>query len=307
MKRVLLTGGTGFIGRNAIAPLLAAGYEVHAVASRRAGPVMDGVHWHRADLLDKNEVAGLMSRIRPSHLLHFAWYAEPGKFWGSTENFRWLEASIGLMRHFRESGGERVVMAGTCAEYDWDHGYCTETVTPCRPSTPYGVCKNALQEVLHSYSTETGLSSAWGRVFFLYGPDEAASRFVPSVITSLLRGDNANCSHGNQLRDFMHVEDVGSAFVALLDSPVTGAVNISSGRPLSLRELALTIADSLGASPERICFGAIPAQENDPPLLAGNSRRLTEEVGWHPRHDIRSGIEQTTHWWKSQPNLGSCT
>lgn len=305
MKRVLLTGGTGFIGRNAIAPLIARGYEIHAIASRRATTAIEGVHWHRADLLDSNEVARLMSGICPTHLLHFAWYAEPGKFWKSTENFRWLEASIGLMRHFRESGGERIVMAGTCAEYDWDHGYCTETVTPCRPATSYGVCKNALQEVLHSYSAETGISSAWGRIFFLYGPGEAPSRFVPSVLTSLLRGDTANCSHGNQLRDFMHVEDVASAFVALLDGQVAGAVNISSGRPLSLREIALVAADCIGAEHGRIRFGVIPAQENDPPLLAGDSRRLTEEVGWRPRYDIRSGIEQTTNWWKLQLNQGS--
>ena len=297
MKRVLLTGATGFIGRNAIAPLVAKGYEVHAVTSKQAGAVQEA-HWHYANLLDSKGIARLMAEIRPTHLLHFAWYAEPGKFWKSPENFRWLEASIALLRHFRESGGQRVAMAGTCAEYDWDYGYCSEAVTPCRPATPYGVCKNALQETLRAYSAEEKLSSACGRIFFLYGPNEQPGRLVSSVITSLLRGDSARCSHGNQLRDFMHVEDVASAFVALLDSTVEGPVNIASGHPVALREVVLAAADYLGAR-ERVQFGAIPTPVNEPPLLVGDSRRLSDKVAWHPHYDLATGIAQTVDSWRA--------
>lgn len=296
MKSVLLTGATGFIGRHAIAPLVAKGYEVHIVSSKTMGAAK-GVHSHRADLLDSKETASLMTEVRPTHLLHFAWYAEPGKFWRSPENFRWLEASIALLRHFRESGGQRVVMAGTCAEYDWDYGYCSELVTPCRPATTYGVCKNVLQQTLRAYCTEEKLSSAWGRIFFLYGPGEHPSRLVSSVITSLLHGKLAQCTHGNQLRDFMHVEDVAAAFAALLDSDVEGSVNIASGRPVALKEVVLAAADYLGAQ-KRVQFGAITAPENEPPLLVADIRRLSNEVGWSRQRDIRVGIEQTVDWWK---------
>ncbi len=190
-------------------------------------------------------------------------------------------------------------MAGTCAEYDWNYGYCTETVTPCRPATPYGVCKNALQDVLRAYSAEAKLSSAWGRIFFLYGPQESPARLVASVAKALLSGEVARCSHGRQLRDFMHVEDVAAAFVHLLDSPVEGAVNISSGHPLSLREVVMAVAEPLGAS-DLVQLGAIPASDNDPPLLVGNNRRLLQEVGWQPHYTLHSGIAQTINWWKSQ-------
>ncbi len=303
MKRVLLTGATGFIGRHAVAPLLAKGYEVHAVSLNNAGEAQ-GVQWHKANLLDGMAAAKLMAEITPTHLLHLAWYAEPGKFWRSLENYRWLEAGIALLRNFRKAGGGRVVMAGTCAEYDWDYGYCSESVTPCRPGTPYGACKHALQQVLHSYSRDSGLSSAWGRIFFLYGPSEHPARLVSSVITSLLRGEEARCTHGNQVRDFMHVEDVASAFVALLDSDVQGPVNIASGRPVTLREVVLAAADRLGAR-EQVKFGAIPAPENEPPLVAADVRRLAGEVGYSARYDLQAGIEQTVNWWKTQLKHGS--
>lgn len=298
MKRVLVTGATGFIGRNTLAQLVAKGYEVHAVSSRPSTNVASNVSWHCSSLIDSREAALLLAKIRPTHLLHFAWYAEPGKFWHSLENFRWLEASIALLRSFREAGGQRVVMAGTCAEYAWDEGICIENTTTCRPLTPYGTCKNALQEVLHSYSNEVDLSSAWGRIFFIYGPNEHSARLIASVINSLLRGEKANCTHGNQLRDFMHVEDVALAFVALLDSNVNGPVNISSGRPLSLREIVLTAANYIGAS-ELVAFGALTAPEGEPPILVGDNQRLKNEVGWSGQRDIEVGVKQTVNWWRN--------
>lgn len=303
MKRVLVTGASGFIGRYSIAPLIARGYDVHAVSSRQIEKTSDGVSWHYADILDVPQIEYLMRQLRPTHLLHFAWYAKPGEFWRSLENFRWLEASIAMLRHFHDQGGERVVMAGTCAEYDWNFGFCSEAITPCRPVTTYGICKNALQETLRAYCAETGLNSAWGRIFFLYGPGEYPARLLASVINSLVRGEIADCTHGNQIRDFLHVEDVADAFVALLDSRAVGVVNIASGSPVSLRDVVLAAAECLGAR-ERIRFGALPAPQGEPPLLVANCTRLYEEVGWRPRFQLRAGIEQTVRYWQERITEG---
>lgn len=297
MKRVLLTGAGGFIGRHTAPLLLERGYEVHAVSSRQVVETLPDIHWHRADLLDNNETSCLISAVQPTHLLHLAWYAEPGKFWRSAENFRWLEASVALLRHFHEQGGGRVVMAGTCAEYDWDYGFCSEAITPCRPATVYGVCKNALYETMRAFCTGQGVSGAWGRIFFLYGPHEHPARLVASVITDFLHGDVARCTHGNQIRDFLHVEDVASAFVALLESEVDGAVNIASGQPVTLRDVVLTIANCLGTR-ERVQFGVVTASEHEPPLLLADVRRLAGELGWQPKYDLASGIAQTVRHWQ---------
>lgn len=299
MKRVLVTGATGFVGRQTLSFLTRRGYEVHALTSRPAPADSSTVKWHHADLFNYDRTRTLIADVRPSHLLHFAWYAEPGKFWQSDENFRWLEASLSLLRNFADQGGRRVVMSGSCAEYDWSSGFCSESSTPRRPATPYGTCKNALHEALGSFCTERGLSGAWGRIFFLYGPGEHKAKLVASVISSLLEGRAARCTHGNQVRDFLHVEDVASAFVALLDSAVEGAVNIASGNPTTIRDIVLMAADQCEAR-ERVEFGAIAAPANEPPLLVADVCRLHDEVGWEPAYQIGAGIQQTVQWWKSQ-------
>lgn len=296
----MVTGATGFIGRQCVLPLLDRGFEVHCVTSSPPKvATARGVTWHVADLMSPTAVGALCREIEPSHLLHLAWYTEPGQFWSSSENLRWVAASVGLFAEFQKCGGQRVVGAGTCAEYEWGGVACDENETPLRPATLYGVSKNAVREILEAYSSVATLSQAWGRVFFLFGPHEPAVRLVPAVIGPLLRGERAKCSHGRQVRDFLHSTDVADAFVGLLDSSVTGAVNIASGAPLSIRELVERIERRLGRSGD-IDFDALPASSSEPAILTAATSRLNEEVGWRPRLALDDAIDQTIGWWRDQ-------
>jgi nucleoside-diphosphate-sugar epimerase len=297
MSRVLLSGASGFIGARAIAPLLAAGHEVHAVARSEPPAQLAGVVWHRADLTDASAAQQLVGEVEPELLLHLAWYVEHGRYWQSVENVVWVEATLRLLRAFAGAGGRRAVLAGTCAEYEWTHERYEEGSTPLRPATLYGVAKHATHMVAESFASEAGIELAWGRIFMPYGPGEADARLVGSVTSALLAGREAPLSDGLQARDFMYVEDVGAAFAALLDSSVLGAVNVASGRRCTIGEMATLLARAVGR-PELLRLGALPNRAGEPPTLVADVHRLREEVGFSPQVELEEGVSRTVAWWR---------
>jgi nucleoside-diphosphate-sugar epimerase len=314
-KRVLVTGAGGFIGRWSVPALLRLGYEVHAVLSQKAGAGAPryrgipeqplGATTHFADLLDVSSMNTLMEAVKPTHLLHFAWIATPGVYWESEQNLLWATAGERLLALFRDQGGRRVLMAGSCAEYDWSRvGVCDESTSPLAdasgtPVSRYAACKLALQRTLAQVGHEDHLSTAWGRIFFQFGPYEHPGRLVPSVIRNLLLGREAPCSHGRQVRSFLHAADVGAAFAAVLDSELEGPVNIGSEEKITVGQLAQRIARQIGRR-DLLRMGERPAPANEPALLVPAVHRLRDQAHWRPSFTLDQALSETIDWWRGR-------
>ncbi|MDB5438255.1 MAG: NAD-dependent epimerase/dehydratase [Caulobacteraceae bacterium] len=283
MRRVLITGGDGFVGREAAAGLRARGYEVQIVEQEPRSPGSHGL-----DLLN-DDPAPLLDRLKPSHLLHLAWSSTPGQFWTDPLNDRWVVASERLFHAFAAAGGRRFIGAGSCSEYDWSHAVLDEVSTPLQPHTLYGQCKAELYRRLAAQAPILGVSFAWGRIFFLYGPSEKRGRLVGDLIDSLRERRTFDTSEGLQRRDYMHVADAGEAFAALVDSEVQGAVNIASGVSVPVRQLVETAATMLNGL-DLVRFGARPPQVGEPPVMEANVQRLRDEVGFSPRLGLEAGL-----------------
>ena len=296
MRRVLVTGAAGFVGRHVLPRLADRAFEVHAVSSRAHHGLEASVcRWHRADLLDGRQREALLADVKPEVLLHLAWHAKPPAYWSAAENVEWLSSSLDLFRLFAHNGGTRIVGAGSGMEYDWRHGYCTEGVTPLEPATLYGASKGACGTVLDHYSRQVGIDAAWGRIFFVFGPYDSPLRLVPSLVQAIAAGRTARCHNGSHVRDFLHVDDVAGALVALLESDVTGPVNIASGTPLRVGEVASQIGLALDRA-ELLTIEEGPVEHR---LVCANIARLRTEVGWRPARDVRERLEETIHWWAS--------
>jgi nucleoside-diphosphate-sugar epimerase len=300
MTSILVTGAAGFVGRHCLEAIANRDLEVHAVTSRTSSndSYRGTVRWHHADIFDGAAVHRLCAELKPSHLLHLAWCAEPEHFWTSADNYRWVEASIGLFRSFLAAGGSRAVVAGSCAEYDWRYGWCSEQATPLAPCTPYGVSKDALRRLAQSICVSADASLVWARIFWLYGPHEHPNRLVSSVASALLRGERARCTYGSQVRDYLHAADAGRALVALLLSHISGPVNVCSGEPVSVRTIVELVADAAGR-PDLLAMGSLPQPIGEAPFVVGDSRRLREGLGWTPEHRLRDGISATVAWWRT--------
>jgi nucleoside-diphosphate-sugar epimerase len=299
--RVLVTGASGFVGLPLITALARRGEQVSAITAGASPPVVEGVRWHRVDLGDEAELGDLIDELAPERLVHLAWHVEPGSFWSSSENVLWVERSLRLVRAFASAGGRRAVMIGSCAEYDWSSAGepLEETRSPLRADTLYGAAKDGLRRVSEAYAAEQGIELAWARLFHLYGPREAPGRLVSSIVAALLAGETVDTTSGRQRRDFMHVEDVAGALLALLDSRVCGPVNIATGVAVEVAEVIERLGRLTGQS-HLLRRGALPDRPGEPPLLVGCVRRLREEVGFRPRFTLEEGLADTVRWWERE-------
>lgn len=256
-----------------------------AVDSAEEGGLLRWVH---ADLLDVTAHESLLREAGATHLLHLAWYAEHGKFWQAAVNLEWATASAHLVRAFCGAGGERVVVAGTCAEYDPSYGVCRESTTPLVPHTHYGVCKDATRRLVASLCEQKQLSWAWGRIFLLYGRGEVPSRLVPALAAALQGQRPAFSIDSSAYRDFLQVSDVAEALVSLLQASTSGAFNISSHQPVQLSDLVKLLAAQLRADPEPILKLAA-VRPGEPRLLVGDNSAL-QALGWHPAVSLAAGL-----------------
>jgi len=298
MKSVLITGASGFVGRHCVAALTERGFQVHAVSRHDREGDAEQVQWHQADLLQPDSGDRLAREIRPTHLLHLAWTTEPTRFLDAPENLDWVEASIRLVRQFCQAGGRRVVVAGSSDEYDASLGFCSETRTPLCPNSHFASCKHALHQLLASYAGQVRLSVGWARLFALYGPFADRRSFPMRVIGELLEGQVARCSLGNQIRDYLHVADAAEALAMLVDSDLTGAVNVASGVPVQVKSLTEKIGRMLDRE-KLIHLGALRCHPDEPPLVLADVRRLTQQLGFTPRFGLTDGLRHTIQWCRN--------
>jgi nucleoside-diphosphate-sugar epimerase len=298
--RVLLTGASGFIGSHVARVLVRQGCDVHALVRRegdswRIADLLDSLHLVRGDLLALDRLDPPLEEVAPEVCLHFAWYAVPGKYLTALENLDMLEASLRLTTRLTRVGCKRLVVAGTCFEYDTDFGYLAES-TPTRPKSLYAACKLALHLAVSHLAHVTGLRTVWPRLFYQFGPLEDERRLVPSVILSLLRNCRFRTTSGEQIRDYLYVEDVAEALWAVTESKVEGPVNIGSGSPVAIRDIVRKIGEALGR-PNLLDF---ETQARDPAFICADNRLLRDRTGWAPRYTLDEGLNRTIEWWRGR-------
>jgi dTDP-6-deoxy-L-talose 4-dehydrogenase (NAD+) len=182
-------------------------------------------------------------------------------------NTHGLQGSLSLGEGAVRAGVRRFVGVGTCFEYDLSTGLL-DVDTPLRPATPYAAAKAATSLGLSRWLPAAGVGFAWCRLFHLYGEHEDARRLAAYVRSRLAAGLRAELSSGQVVRDFLDVAEAGRRIAAVACGTHAGALNVCSGEPVTVRQLAERIADEYGRR-DLLAFGARPDNPLEPPRIVG--------------------------------------
>jgi nucleoside-diphosphate-sugar epimerase len=304
----LVTGANGFVGSHVVRQLLAS--DLNVVALIRPGSSLvrlEGLEQRlevmRTDLADADTIRTKLNALRPDACIHLAWYAEPGKYLDARENLDSLRHSLGLVEALGGAGCQHMVGVGTCFEYDMGPKLLTEE-SATKPRTLYAAAKLAFSIVAAQRLAQLGIGMAWVRPFYMYGPYEDERRLVPAAIRALAAGREFASTSGEQVRDYLHVEDMAAGICALSRKNLEGTFNVCSGQPVTVASLLQTLGDVFGR-PDLIRLGAVPNREGDPMFVGGDNQHLRTEAQWSPRYQLRDGLAATVEWWKDQGLTGA--
>ena len=277
--RILVTGGTGFIGRAVVLEALRRGHQVAVMA--RTPPASVGESLFIPGEMASPPWSGL-ERFAPEACIHSAWIATPGVYQHSPENDLHLEWSTAFLNRLL-SQGVRLTALGTCIEYaDTGHPSNEET-TPLQPGIPYSQAKDALRQRLFT-SPPAGARIAWGRVFYPYGPGEDSRRIGTAFIDDLRRRGTLLLQTPESRKDLIFIDDLARAIVTVTESPYHGTINLGTGQATTLLEFARRIASALG-----IDESAIERKDRPGDCRVAVATRL-EALGWSPQVGLDEGI-----------------
>lgn len=284
LMRLLVTGGTGFLGRVLVRQALGCGMEV-AVLTRSVPCVGDQrIRWIPGTLSSPDWTA--VQEWQPEVCVHAAWIATPGVYLQSPENDGWADSSFHFLTRLSEMGLKRAVALGTCIEYEMTGHPFREGITAIRPTSSYAIAKDNLHTRLAAELATRETSLAWPRIFYPYGPGEHPARLASSLIHRLRAGEPIRLKTPDSIKDYIHVEDVGRALICLVQSSFQGAVNIGSGTGIQIAEFAGILADLLGR-PELVEREvAVP----DPLDRVVADNRLLLSLGWQAEVKLVEGL-----------------
>jgi dTDP-6-deoxy-L-talose 4-dehydrogenase (NAD+) len=290
--RVLVTGATGFIGSWVTRALLDRDHDVIGTFRPGRVPPVDLTSHPRfvgwpVDLDDPVAIEKLAHEVRVEITVHMAWYTDPTTYLRSPRNMDSLAMTAKLARALYAHGCRRIVGAGTCVEYAPNDRPQKETDL-IGPRTLYAVCKRAACLAMEALAAEQQREFAWARVFHIHGPGDPRTRLIPSIVEQLRRGVMVELTDGSQIRDHLHVSDVGAAIASIALSDAGGVFNVCSGEPVTLRHVVEVVAGVVGR-PDLLRFGARPHRPGEAKFLVGDATRL-KQLGWTAAWTLEGGL-----------------
>lgn len=308
-KKILVTGATGFVGSHLTRRLVELGLDVtilkrHNSNTSRIKDLKDKIETVDADLRDINHLRNALSKIKPEIVFHFATY---GNFSHETDKNKIIATNLNgtknLIEILLDSKIKLFINTGSSSEYGKYDTPMSELL-PLNPVSTYGLTKASVSLLCTKFYETKKFPVTTLRLFTPYGPFDHPSRLIPSVITSILMGDDLNLTGGEQERDYIFIDDVIDAYIKVTEvTDIAGKViNIGSGKGTKVRDIANNIKHLSGYNKEPN-WGALPYRDDEIFKWSADIRLAKELLNWRPRTTLEDGLKKTYEWFKENKKL----
>jgi nucleoside-diphosphate-sugar epimerase len=304
MKRVLLTGGTGFVGANLARRLVSEGYQVHLLVRNEYNPwrireISDYMNIHALDFQAAYSVNNIVAKIKPDWIFHLATYGAYSSQQDVDKIYKTnLFGTINLVNACCQTGFESFVNTGSSSEYGLKLNAPTEAEI-LEPNSNYAIAKAASTHFCQYTANKHQLNFTTLRLYSVYGPYEEPSRLIPSLVKYGLMGDLPPLVDPKISRDFIYIDDVCDAFIlaAKMTTKSYGAIfNVGTGIQTSLEDLVALIRRFFNID-KKPNWGSMPNRMWDTTNWQANIKNIQDQLGWTPHYNLELGISETIKWY----------
>ena len=322
MKKILVTGGAGYIGSHCCKALALAGYEPVTYDNLARGHRW-AVKWgplEEGDIQDQDRLAAVITKYNPDAVMHLAAYAYVGESVDHPEMYykNNVDGSLALLEVLKDMKIDKIVFSSTCAIYGEPEFIPITEDHPKHPINPYGHSKLRVEQLLEHFGEDAGIRSIALRYFNAAGADPAheigedhhpETHLIPLVIQAAMGnrpnitvyGNDYDTPDGTCIRDYIHVTDLAEAHVLALDSleqeGLSTAYNLGNGRGFSVNEIISKVKEVAGRDFPVVIGDRRPG---DPPVLIGSNEFIKKELDWQPKYLALDQIIKTAWDWHSK-------
>jgi UDP-glucose-4-epimerase GalE len=315
-RRILVTGGAGYIGSHTVRLLLEQGYEVAVIDNLSKGyrHNVPSKLLYEIDICDTSAVAEVMRQNRTEAVVHFAAFIAVGESMAAPERYfaNNTGGSLSLLTAMLQSGVRHIVFSSTAAVYGNPAIVPIPETSPIQPVNPYGESKVMVETMLRWFDSIHHITSVCLRYFNASGADpegrlgeehEPETHLIPLLLRAVLTGqpvtvfgDDYPTPDGTCIRDYIHVDDLAQAHILALERLMGGGAsdqfNVGTGSGHSVMETIRAVEEVTG---RKVPYQVGPRRPGDPPQLVAASDKLRSTLGWQPKYtDIRTIVQ---HAW----------
>lgn len=301
ITRILITGGSGFLGSHIVHALAAQKFKIAVLLRQSKTPqrlagLENSIHIIHGDIGRPEDWLNELKDFAPEAAVHMAWSGVGGSQRNEAAQADNITNTVKLAAALKACGTKHFIGAGSQAEYGPINRRCSEDEAT-NPVTLYGHAKLAAGAMTKLYCYENDLRFAWLRIFSTYGPGDHDYWLIPYVIKELCAGRIPRLTKCEQCWDYLHVSDAAAAFVSVLMEPAAmGIFNLGSDTAPPLASIITRIRDCIDPKLP-VGFGSISYQPHQVMHLQANISRLTKATGWKPRIPLFEGLQETVAWY----------